>query len=134
MSKTKAETARNIHTAWIRVGAVLRGCPSVSNGFLPVDPGQPRSAAPTWLAKKVSLKRLSIKHRTQHQLIDDHVLVRNVSQLVIARIMHNRRDPREIEILRNCIPAKRLVFHRQIQSASSLVEAANDNRVFIRKE
>src|SRR5512143_1245142 len=78
------------------------------------------------LIKEVSLERFSIKHRTQHQFIDDHVLVRNVSKLVVTRIMYDRRNPSKEKILGNSVPAEGFILHWQVQSASGPVKTAND--------
>ena len=79
------------------VWAALRGRPFPAFSFAPLGEGRALRAARTSLsktalegsAKEVSLECFSIKHRTLHQFIDDHVFIWNVRQFVIAWIVNH---------------------------------------------
>src|SRR5262249_17104269 len=84
------------------------------------------------LRPEVFLQRLRIEHRAQHKLIYDHKLVRNMRQLVIARIMHYGCDSCKGQVLRYRIAFKGLVLHRNFKLSCRLVETPNDYRVLVR--
>src|SRR2546426_5158592 len=63
-------------------------------------------------SKEVRFKRLGVKHRAQHQFVNDDKLIRHMCKLIIAWIMDHRCYAGEEEVLRNGVAAEGLVVHR----------------------